>query len=88
MVSLAVQLSVVLLAAWAFSQFETFFAVGLCAVAVLLLLIPTSFYFFRYGMWIEYSLPLLAMVVHRGISRYRDIRQQLRERESVRRSVP
>jgi CHASE2 domain-containing sensor protein len=72
------QLAVVLLAAWAFSRFDSFIAVGITAGAIVALLVPISFYFFKYGVWVEFSIPMLAMVIQRGISEYRELRRQLR----------
>ncbi len=87
-VSLLVQLGVVLLAAWAFSRFNSFVAVGVAATIIFVVLIPLSFYFLKYGMWVEYSIPILALVIHRGISEYRDVRRRIREYEVARQETP
>jgi CHASE2 domain-containing sensor protein len=72
------QLGVIILAAWAFSRFDSFVAVGITAAIIVALLMPISFYFFKYGLWVGFSIPLLAMVIHRGFAEYRDVRRQMR----------
>jgi CHASE2 domain-containing sensor protein len=72
------QLGVIFLAAWAFSRFDSFIAVGITAAVIVALLVPVSFYFFKYGLWVGFSIPLLAMVIQRGFAEYRDVRRQLR----------
>ena len=72
------QLGVIVLAAWAFSRFDSFIAVGITAAVIITLLVPIGFYFFKYGLWVGFSIPLLAMVIQRGFTEYRDVRRQMR----------
>ena len=72
------QVGCILLAAWAFSRFDSFIAVGITAGITIALLVPVTFYVFKQGLWVGFSIPLLAMLIHRGVAEYRDIRQRSR----------
>lgn len=73
------KLSVVLLAAWAFSRFASLIAVTVAGAMIIAALVPISFYFFKYGLWIDFAIPLFAMVIHRAVAEYRSSRRRLHD---------
>ncbi len=73
------KLSIVLLAAWAFSRFASLIAVSVAGVIIIAALVPISFYFFKYGLWIDFAIPLFAMVIHRAVAEYRSSRRRLHD---------
>jgi len=67
----AVKLSMILLAAWAFSRFTSLIAVCVAGALVIGALVPVSYYFFKFGYWIDFAIPLFAMALHRAVAEYR-----------------
>ena len=43
---------------------------------ILLVLVPINFYFFKYGLWIDFALPLFAMLIHRAIAEYKGAQKE------------
>ena len=78
-VTFLLQLALVLLAAWMFSRFDSFLALCMTAAIVIVALMPLSFYLMKYGVWVGFSIPLLAMLIQRGYSEYRDVSRRLRD---------
>ncbi len=66
-----VKLSLILLAAWAFSRFTSLVAITVAGVIIIVALVPVSFYFLKYGLWIDFAIPLFAMVIHQTVAEYR-----------------
>ena len=50
--------------------------VVVAGAVILVVLTPISFFFFKYGLWVDFSLPLLAMVVHRAVVEYRGAQRE------------
>jgi CHASE2 domain-containing sensor protein len=77
-ITLLLQVGCIVLAAWAFSRFDSFIAVGITGAITIAFLVPVTFYVFKHGLWVGFSIPLLAMLIHRGVAEYRDVRQRSR----------
>ncbi len=73
----AIKLTLILLAAWAFSRFTSLAAVCLAGAVIIGGLVPISFYFFKYGLWLDFAIPLLAMMIHRAVAEYRASQNRL-----------
>jgi len=73
------KLSIILLAAWAFSRFASLIAVSVAGAVIIAALVPISFYFFKYGLWIDFAIPLFAMVIHRAVAEYRSSQRLSRD---------
>lgn len=66
------KLTLILLAAWAFSRFTSLTAVCLAGATIIGTLVPISFYFFKYGLWLDFTIPLFAMMMSRAVAEYRN----------------
>jgi len=70
------KLTIILFAAWIFMSFRSLLGVIVAGAVILLLLVPINFHFFKYGLWIDFALPLLAMLIHRGIAEYKGAQRE------------
>lgn len=66
-----VKLTLILVAAWTFSRFTSLIAVCVAGAFVIGFLVPISFYLFKFGYWVDFAIPLFAMVLHRAVAEYR-----------------
>jgi len=60
----SVELLLIIGTALAFSRLGSALGTVICTLAIVTLLIPLSFYFFKFGVWVDFALPLLAMGLH------------------------
>lgn len=54
----------ILFMAFIFSWLESLLAEVLTGLVIVIVLLPLSFYFFKYGIWIDFAVPLLGMQLH------------------------
>jgi len=54
----------ILFMACIFSWLESLLAEVLTGLIIVIVLLPLSFYFFKYGIWIDFAIPLLGMQLH------------------------
>jgi CHASE2 domain-containing sensor protein len=72
------QILVILLAGWAFMAFRSLLAVGVAGGILIMLLVPASFHFFKYGIWIDFAIPVFAMILNRVVAEYRGAQLEAR----------
>ncbi len=65
-----IELLLILLMAWAFARFDSLKGTLLTGLVIILTLLPVSFYFFKYGLWVDFALPLLGMQFHQLVAEY------------------
>jgi CHASE2 domain-containing sensor protein len=70
------KLTIIFFAAWIFMSFRSLLGVVVAGTVILLVLVPINFYFFKYGLWIDFALPLLAMLIHRAIAEYKGAQRE------------
>ena len=70
------KLIIIFFAAWIFLSFRSLLGVVVAGTVILLILVPVSFYFFKYGLWIDFALPLFAMLIHRAIAEYKGAQRE------------
>ena len=63
-VKLFVLAGVIVLVSVLFAWLRSFFAMLACGVIILVLLLPASLWLFRAGVWLEFAIPLLAVLGH------------------------
>ncbi|MDX2413128.1 MAG: CHASE2 domain-containing protein [Woeseiaceae bacterium] len=73
------KLTIIFFAAWIFMSFRSLLGVVVAGTVILLVLVPINFYFFKYGLWIDFALPLFAMLIHRAIAEYRGAQREALE---------
>lgn len=64
-----------------FARFNSFTGMVLASLAVILLLIPFSFFLFRSGVWVDFALPLFAVQVHQIASEFEESRAASKKRQ-------
>jgi len=76
---LLIEASLILLMAWFFSRFDSWWATLLTGSLIILILVPVSFWWFRYGVWIDLAAPILAMAVHQAFANWEESRSHTDE---------
>jgi hypothetical protein len=66
---IALQVFVIILFCLMFSFFSSSWAAFLAGGAVIIALLPMSFWLFKYGVWLDFALPLLAVQIRELIAR-------------------
>ena len=68
----SIELGLIILMSWAFARFNSFRGTIIIGVSIIVILIPISFYFFKYGLWVDFAVPLLGMQIHQLIAEYEE----------------
>jgi hypothetical protein len=71
-VKLLIEGVLIILMAWAFAHFNSIGGLILTGIAVALILVPISFYFFKYGIWVNLAAPILGMQLHEVVANYEE----------------
>jgi len=66
----------ILLMAWAFARFNPSLGALISGVVMVLVLLPLSFYFFKFGVWVDFSVPIIGMQLHQWVAQYEAEHQQ------------
>jgi CHASE2 domain-containing sensor protein len=69
-VVLLIEVVLILVMAFLFSRFETGWAAMFTGTLIIVLLVPISFWWFRYGVWVDLAAPLLAMQLHQAFANW------------------
>ncbi len=85
--SLAVKLTVeallLVLMSVVFALLSSFWAMLLSGIAVVAILIPIGFWLFRYGVWLDFALPLIAVQLHEMAAAFEEnVKRRKREEEN------
>jgi hypothetical protein len=64
------ELVLILIASVIFALTETFTAKLISGLVTLVLLLPLTFSFFKYGLWLDFALPLLGVQIHETVTRW------------------
>jgi CHASE2 domain-containing sensor protein len=70
--TLMLQVLLILIISLVFSRFDTFWGLLVSGGVVILLLLPVSIWVFRYGVWVDIALPLLAVQLHHMAAEFRE----------------
>jgi CHASE2 domain-containing sensor protein len=65
---LPLQIILIVCMAWVFSRFSSKMATFVIGIFIVIILIPMSFYFLKFGIWIDFALPILAMQFYQIIA--------------------
>ncbi|MDM8559542.1 CHASE2 domain-containing protein [Candidatus Parabeggiatoa sp. HSG14] len=75
---LLLEIILIVCMAWLFSRFSSTVATFIVGIVIVIILIPMSFYFFKFGIWIDFALPILAMQFYQMIAQHEeDLRKSL-----------
>ena len=71
---LLTEAGLILLMAWLFTRFDSWWATLLTGSLIILILVPVSLWWFRYGVWIDLAAPILAMAMHQAFANWEQSR--------------
>jgi CHASE2 domain-containing sensor protein len=72
----------IILMAWAFARFNSMLGALISGIIIVLVLVPISFYFFKFGVWVDFALPIVGMQLHQMVAKYLEevhLRQKLEQ---------
>lgn len=69
---LPLEMILIICVAWIFSRFTSTVATFIVGIFIVIILIPISFYFFKFGIWIDFALPILAMQFYQMIAQHEE----------------
>lgn len=78
------EIGLIILMSWAFARYNSMKGTLVTGTVIIIILLPVSFYFFKYGLWIDFAVPLLGMQFHQFIAQYEEniaIRKRLKNSE-------
>lgn len=78
----AIVACLVLMMSLVFAWLDSFPALLAASAFVLMLLVPVSFLMFRYGVWVDFALPLLAVQLHEFTAEFESIEKKRKNRAS------
>jgi CHASE2 domain-containing sensor protein len=61
---LFIELLLITIMSLAFARFNSFWGMVISGGVIILLLLPFSFWFFRFGVWLDFAIPLMAVQLH------------------------
>jgi len=77
---LTIVVLLVLMMSLIFAQLSSFFSFLVASALVLILLVPVSFLMFRFGVWVDFALPLVAVQLHEFAAEFESIDPKSRKR--------
>lgn len=83
-IKVLLEIAMIAAMAWLFSRFGSLGGVMLTGAVMMAFLVPFSFYFFHYGIWVDLAAPILGMQLHYTVADYEDavrMRRRLRKLE-------
>lgn len=66
------ELALIVCVSWVFAHFGSIRGAVISIIIILISFFPVSFYFFKYGLWIDFAIPLLGIQFHQLIARYEE----------------
>ncbi len=57
---------------WAFARFGSMQATIIVATKVVIILAPVSFFLFKFGIWVDFVVPLIGIELHQVVAEYEE----------------
>lgn len=77
-IKLLIEALLIVVMSLAFTRFSSFWGLLLSGGLIISLLLPISFVLFRYGVWLDFAIPLLAVQFYQMAVEFREAREQHR----------
>ena len=71
-VKLLLELLLIIVMSWAFARYNSVLGTVVTSIFIAIILLPISFYFFKYGLWIDLAIPVLGMQLHNVVAKYEE----------------
>jgi len=78
---LLIEVLLIVLISLAFARFHSFWGMVVSGGVVILAILPVSFLVFRYGLWLDFALPLLAVQLHEMASAFTEVIKEQRDKK-------
>jgi len=75
-VKLPIEILLIVLMSLVFALMISFWGMVVSSVAVIVLLLPLSFLFFRAGVWLDFAIPLMAVQVQQFAAEFKELKKQ------------
>jgi len=59
--------------AWAFARFNSMLGTFVSGGLIILVLAPVSFYLFKFGVWVDFAIPIIGMQLHQMVAQYEEV---------------
>lgn len=82
-VRVGMMLAFVTLMSWVFSRYSNMLKLVILTALVVIFFVPISFWFFKYGVWFDFGIMMLAIKLQHSLSEGLDVRELKRFRRSV-----
>ena len=66
------ELALITLMSWAFARFSSLPGAMISGVVMIAIFLPASFYLFKYGLWIDFAVPLLGIQCHQWLAEWEE----------------
>lgn len=66
------ELALITLMSWSFARFSSLLGAMISGVVMIAILLPASFYLFKYGLWIDFAVPLLGIQCHQWLAEWEE----------------
>jgi len=67
-----IELGLILMISWAFTRFLSLLGTVVSGAIIVIILVPVSFYFFKFGLWVDFAVPLIGILFHQLIAKYEE----------------
>jgi CHASE2 domain-containing sensor protein len=73
---LLIEAFLILIMSLAFARFHSFWGMLVSGTIIILVLLPASFMLFKYGVWLDFAIPLIAVQLHQMAAEFEESRKQ------------
>jgi hypothetical protein len=57
---------------WVFTRFHGLLETVVSGAIIVIILVPVSFHFFKFGLWVDFAVPLIGMLFHQLTVKYEE----------------
>ena len=67
-----IELGLILMTSWVFTRFHGLLETVVSGAIIVIILVPVSFHFFKFGLWVDFAVPLIGMLFHQLTVKYEE----------------
>jgi CHASE2 domain-containing sensor protein len=72
---LLIEAFLILIMSLAFAWFNSFWGMLVSGAIIIIILLPASFMLFKYGVWLDFAIPLIAVQLHQMAAEFEEVRK-------------
>lgn len=73
-VKLLIEAALIVIMSIAFAVFNSFWGMVVSGLVIIVLLVPVTFYVFKFGVWLDFAIPLVAVQLHQLAAEFEEAR--------------